>query len=101
MVNPAPGQIGTLALKWIEGPQSIALNMNLVKRIRIAETKELEFRADAVNVLNHPNFGFPNLNINSTGNGTAGGIAGNNVPFGRITTATGDRKITVGARLNF
>ena len=88
-------------MKWIEGPPTLALNLNVVKRVRIAETKELEFRADAVNALNHPNFGFPNLNINSTGNGTTGGIAGTNVPFGRITTAAGDRKITVGARLNF
>jgi len=96
-VNTATGITNTVISNEAGGYQ----NLNVVKRVRLAETKELEFRADAVNALNHRNFGFPNLNINSTGNGTTGSIAGNNVPFGRITTATGDRKITVGGRLNF
>ncbi len=91
LTNPAPGQIGNMGLRWLEGPNSLSLNLNLVKRIRITETKEFEFRADAVNALNHPIFAPPtvaNLSINSTS-------------FGRITTAGGDRKITIGARLNF
>src|SRR5207244_1618164 len=88
LVNPAPGQIGNLGLKWIEGPPSVSLNMDLIKRVRITETKEFEFRVDAVNVLNHPNFGNPNLNIDSTS-------------FGRITTATGNRRFLMNLRLNF
>jgi hypothetical protein len=50
-------------------------DLDLIKRVRIAEIREFEFRLDAVNVLNHPIFGNPDLNINS-----------NN--FGRITTAS-------------
>ncbi len=91
LVNPAPGQVGSLGLKWIEGPRRIGFDANLIKRVRIAETKEFEFRMDVVNVLNHPNFAPPvpaNLSINSTS-------------FGRITTATGNRRFTLGARLNF
>jgi hypothetical protein len=88
LVNPAPGQIGSLGLKWIQGPPTIGMNLNLVKRVKISETKEFEFRADAVNVLNHPNFGAPNLNIDSTS-------------FGRITTATGNRTFVTNLRLNF
>src|SRR5438128_6461952 len=44
LVNPVPGQNGNLGLKWIEGPASVGLDMNLIKRIRLTETKELEFR---------------------------------------------------------
>jgi hypothetical protein len=91
LVNPQPGELGTMGLKWIEGPRNIGLDMNLTKRVKITETKEFEVRLDAVNVLNHPNFGVPpaaNLSINSTS-------------FGRITTATGSRSFVINSRLNF
>ncbi len=101
LVNPQPGQIGSLGLKWIEGPPIMGLNLDLIKRIRITETKDFQLRVDAVNVLNHPVFGNPNLNINSTGTGTTTGTAGTNFSFGRITTASGNRRFTLGARFNF
>jgi len=88
LVNPAPGQIGTLGLKWIEGPPTFGLDMNLIKRLRLTETKEFELRVDAVNLLNHPVFGNPDTNINS-------------LSFGRITTATGTRRFNIGLRVNF
>jgi hypothetical protein len=91
LVNPQPGELGTLGLKWIEGPKTIGLDMNLTKRVKMTETKEFELRVDAVNLLNHPNFGAPpaaNLSINSTS-------------FGRITTATGARSFVINTRVNF
>jgi len=88
LANPTPGQIGNLGLKWVEGPAALGLDMNLIKRVRITESKEFEFRVDAVNVLNHPVFGNPETNINS-------------LSFGRITTAAGNRRFTIGARVNF
>jgi len=59
-----------------------------VKRVQIAESKEFELRVDGINVLNRPNFGVPNVNINSA-------------TFGRITTASGSREFVLNARLNF
>ncbi|PYS39168.1 MAG: hypothetical protein DMG14_14975, partial [Acidobacteria bacterium] len=91
LVNPAPGKNGTLGLKWIEGPRAIGFDANLIKRVRLTETKEFEFRMDVVNVMNHPIFSVPlpaNLSINSTS-------------FGRITTAGGNRRFTMGGRVNF
>lgn len=88
LVNPAPGQLGNMGLRWIEGSGFVGLDMNLIKRVRVTESKEFEVRVDATNVLNHPNFGTPDLNINSAS-------------FGRITTATGNRRFTVNARLSF
>ena len=88
LVNPEPGTLGNLGLRWIEGPATIGLNMNLIKHVRIDETKDFEIRVDAINALNRPNFAAPNLNINSTS-------------FGRITSATGSRTFTINARVNF
>jgi hypothetical protein len=91
LMNPQPGELGSMGLRWIEGPGNIGLDMNLTKKMRITETKEFELRLDAVNVLNRPNFGAPpaaNLSINSTS-------------FGRITSATGARSFVINSRLNF
>jgi hypothetical protein len=88
LVNPTPGKLGTLGQRWIEGPGNIGLDMNLIKRVRIDERKEFEVRLDAINILNHPNFGNPALEINAT-------------TFGRITTASGSRTFVVNARVNF
>jgi hypothetical protein len=88
LVNPAPGQVGTLGRNTIIGPGSVNLDVDMIKRVRLTESKNFEIRVDAVNVLNHPNFGNPTVNINSTS-------------FGRITSASGARRFTFNARLNF
>jgi hypothetical protein len=89
LVNPQPGEVGSLGLTTLKGPRSLGFDMNLIKRFKIHETKEFEFRIDAVNVLNHPNFGNPNTDINAVNN------------FGRITTATGSRRFIINSRINF
>jgi hypothetical protein len=88
LVNPRPGQLSNLTKGYLRGPSTLSLDMNLSKRILISETKSVEFRMDANNVLNHPNWGAPNVNINSN-------------TFGRITTATGARTFTGNIRVNF
>ena len=88
LVNPQAGQVGTLAKRILEGPSRLQLDMNLQKRIRIDEKRELEFRADVTNVLNHPVFAAPTTNINSAN-------------FGLIDSASDGRKVVFGARLNF
>jgi hypothetical protein len=100
LVNPVPGQVGSMGLRWIEGPAHLGLDMNLIKRVRITETKEFEFRVDTVNVLNHPNFGYSNDRL-TQGNPTRIETNINSPAFGRITSASGSRRFTIGARLNF
>ena len=101
LVNSAPGPVSNMGLKWIEEPANLGFDMNLIKRMKITETKECEVRVDAVSVLNHPIFGNPNTNINSVGSGTTTSFGNaNDVAFGRITAAGGNRRFTVGARLN-
>jgi hypothetical protein len=88
LINPGLGQLGTLGKQWLEGPGSYSFDMNVIKRIRIDELKEFELRVDAINVLNHSNWGNPTTDINSTN-------------FGRITSKGGNRTFTINARLNF
>jgi hypothetical protein len=88
LVNPKPGETGSLGYRGFNGPVSFSLDMNLVKRVRVDESRELEFRIDAANVLNRANFGNPNTDINSAN-------------FGQITSASEGRSFLLGARLNF
>jgi hypothetical protein len=100
LVNPAPGQLGTLGRAWIEGPSHIGLDFNLVKRIRIAESKTFEVRVDVVNILNTPRWNDPILDINNQNFGklTASDPSGS---FQQSDTVTGARTFTINARLNF
>jgi hypothetical protein len=90
LVNPQPGQLGTLGYGSLKGPRSLSFDMNMVKRFNITETKSFEFRVDAINILNHPNFSNPTTNINGVGT------------FGRITTTNGSsRRFVLNTRINF
>jgi Carboxypeptidase regulatory-like domain/TonB dependent receptor len=72
----------------IRGPGYINLDGSLVKRFRFTERIGGEFRIDALNVTNTPNFNNPN------------GEFGNRL-FGQVTTAFGERLIRFGARVTF
>ncbi len=88
--NPDPGFTGNTAINMpgITGPAALGLDMALSKKVRIGENKLFTLRTDAINILNRPIWGNPNMNINSA-------------TFGRITTATGNRTITFNARIDF
>ena len=101
LMNPAPGQLGTLGRAWIEGPSHVGFDVNLVKRVRVTETKSFEIRIDAVNVLNTPRWGDPiSLDINNVNFGrlTAADPTGS---FQQSDTVTGARTFTLNARFNF
>jgi hypothetical protein len=100
--NPAPGVIGTLGRQTITGPTHANFDVNLVKRIRIAEGKEFEIRLDAVNVMNNPSWAF-----------VTGATDINSTSFGKLTAAdptagvfqaqntVANRRFTFNARLTF
>jgi hypothetical protein len=88
--NPTPGHRGTLGQKTIELPGTWAYDGAMIKQIRLTESKRLQFRMDAINVLNHPNIGAPNLNLTSTN------------PFGSIQAkGTQHRMFKAMLRLDF
>jgi len=86
--NPQPGNRGTLGQRTMELPGVWAFDTAMSKMVRVAESKTLQFRVDATNVLNHPNMGNPNLDINST------------TPFGSIQ-AKGTQRRQFKAQLRF
>ncbi len=88
LVNPSPGQLGNVSPSYLEGPGAFRFDVNLLKKIRFSEQKDVEFRVDAVNILNTPQFGNPETNIDST-------------DFGRITSASGSRIIAFQVRVSF
>jgi hypothetical protein len=49
--KPAGGNLGE---NWIEGPGSFHFDLSASKTVRVDETKSVQFRVDARNVLNHP-----------------------------------------------
>jgi hypothetical protein len=102
LINPVPGQLGTLGQQWIQAPAIIGLDVNLVKRIRISESKNFEVRVDVINLLNTPRWSL-----------VTGATDINNLNFGRISaadptssfaqadTATAARRFSMNARFSF
>jgi hypothetical protein len=90
-----PGKKGNLGNSTVVGLGTWRFDANLGKTFQISESKSLQVRFDAQNVLNHPQPGNPNLNIN------AADANGNSLPFGQITTKTGTRLFQGQLRLNF
>jgi hypothetical protein len=92
LINAAPGSVGELSYGSLNGPGGWQINFNLLKRIRITERFNLEFRGTAENLTNTPIF--------SPLSSTTANIT--NATFGHITTdANGPRIIVAQLRLNF
>ncbi|MFV0387373.1 MAG: carboxypeptidase regulatory-like domain-containing protein [Pyrinomonadaceae bacterium] len=88
-LNPQPGTVGSLGLSSIFGPNYFNFDFSTLKRTRINERMNIEFRAEIFNILNHVNFGNPNLDVNSPN-------------FGRVTSTIGrPRLMQFALRLNF
>jgi hypothetical protein len=92
--NPKPGTQGNIGQYAFEMPGTFRFDANLSKRIKISETKSLQFRMDATNVLNHPNPlpVTPTISINSTATTDFGYLTGNK---------TGTRQFQAQLRFNF
>lgn len=88
--NPVPGSLGPLSPTSYRGLGTFTLNLQLSKAVTLSQEHNitLRVRADALNLLNRPIWGTPNLNIDSTS-------------FGQITSATGTRNVVLGARVEF
>jgi hypothetical protein len=72
----------------LDGPGLIDTNVSLIKRFRIQERYTVQFRCEAFNALNHPNFNLPNNNVNAPAGGT-------------ITDVRSPRLFQLGLRLQF
>ena len=59
---PAPGTYGNLRRNALRGPNVYQLDLTLAKKFPINETKNIEFRAECYNILNHPEYQVPGYN---------------------------------------
>ncbi len=89
LTNPIPGTVGSLQLTPLSGPGRLNLDMSVIKRTRINESMNIEFRAEAFNVLNHTNF-----NIAQT-------ASINSSSFGNITSTFDPRILQFALKFNF
>ena len=85
---PAPGTFGNAGRNILDGPGYQTVNLSLLKNTALSERVKLQFRAEAFNLFNHPNFNLPD---NFLGSPT----------FGRITSARDPRHIQFGLKLLF
>jgi hypothetical protein len=54
--NPASGQFGNVGRNTLTGPSVVAIDFSLFKNFPINERVKIQFRAEAFNLINHPNF---------------------------------------------
>jgi hypothetical protein len=96
--HPQPGRRGTLGNNSVVGLGTWRFDANLGKTFQITESKSLQIRFDAQNVLNHPQPSTPNFSIN--GQGPFGQIT-DTIGFGVTPAKTGGRMLQGQLRLNF
>lgn len=88
---PVLGQLGTASRRFFCGPGIENVDLALLKELRLAESKSLQFRLEAFNTFNHAQFygpGAVNGNISSP-------------EFGRIVSAAAPRILQLGAKFSF
>ena len=87
-VAPPAGQYGDVRRNSIIGPGTILFDMAFTKVIPMKEGRVLEFRGQATNIFNTPNFTTIDTSVTSP-------------TFGRVTAVGGMRQITMTARFRF
>jgi hypothetical protein len=87
-VTPPIGQYGNARRNSIIGPGSKVFDMAFTKIFPLKESRVIEFRAQATNVFNTPNYSSIDTTVNSP-------------TFGRVASAGGMRQFTTTARFRF
>jgi Carboxypeptidase regulatory-like domain len=91
---PPNGRFGNAGRGIIVGPNRHAMNLGAFKSFKINERASVRFQATFANVLNHPNFGNPNLGISTP---TAVGT----ITSTQSRDSSGAREGLMGIRIDF
>jgi hypothetical protein len=67
---PTAGHQGTVTRNVLRGPGTAEFDFSAIKNLAVTERLTVQFRAEAFNVINHPNFGNPAANISNGNVGT-------------------------------
>ncbi|MGH9774046.1 MAG: TonB-dependent receptor domain-containing protein [Candidatus Acidiferrales bacterium] len=99
----SPTHFGSVGRNSITGPDFVDTDVSLIKNTKLTERMGLQFRAEAFDLFNHPNFGNPNRVINvdpsvPLSKQTFGIISSTRFPAGDFGTS---RQIELALRLSF
>ena len=86
--TPAFGTFGNIGCNTLTGPGLVNLDFALDRNFQITERWRLQFRAEAFNIFNHPNFNLPATAFDSAS-------------FASLTTAMDPREVQFGLKLLF
>jgi hypothetical protein len=81
-------RFGNSGRNILDGPGSVAINLSFCRNFAVREKGNLQFRWETFNVLNHPNFPLPVVNVNAANAAT-------------IQSAGAPRQMQVAIRLSF
>ena len=95
---PDAFQVGSAGRNVFRNPSFFETDASLVKRFAITERHQLQFRAEAYNLFNHPNFGFVSSNLNLDNSATFGKF---NQTIGTQTSAGSWRTMQLALRYEF
>jgi hypothetical protein len=85
--QPGLGTFGNCQVGSFRGPGLQGVDFSIVKSFQIVEHQSLQFRAEAINALNHPILVAPNSNIGPT--------------FGLVNNAQGERQLQFALKYMF
>jgi hypothetical protein len=74
---PTVGTFGNVGRNSLRGPGLVDVDTSFFKNIKISERLNMQFRAEAFNILNHANYGYPNSIL----------FSGNSSSFSSVDTA--------------
>ena len=101
-VLQAAGYYGNLGRNTLIGPGLAKVDLSLNKQFRLAERMGLELRAEAFNLLNHPNLSIPSQRAVFSGVNATTGLGIPVASAGLITTTqTSSRQLQLGLKLSF
>ena len=92
--TPCLGCVGNLGRNTFVGPSFVSWETSVFKNFKITERVNLQFRAEAFNVLNHTNFQLP-------GAGGATNMRRNSASFGEAGGTFNPRNLQFGLKLRF
>ena len=86
--QPATYQFGNQGVGLVRADGRVNINTSFIRNFNVTEGKQLQFRGEMFNIINHPNFGLPAHIFEGPG-------------FGIISSARPARQIQFGLRLTF
>jgi hypothetical protein len=95
---PISGTFGDVSRGSLHGPGLVDVDTSLFKRFRISERLNLQLRAEAFNIFNHPNFAVPNPIVFS---GNSASYSTSSSAAAITSSATSSRQLQLALKLLF